>query len=100
MHAFETTKWVEAVRRGEGAHACKDCVAVRQALQADGELHIRGANDVLHLEVLEARIVAQLRDDLAILQGKRQGSRTSAAGVLCRMHGFPLAMPVCMWCRS
>jgi hypothetical protein len=50
------------------AHAGKDGVAVCQALQADGKLHIRGPHDVLHLEVLEARVVAQLCDDLAVLR--------------------------------
>ena len=68
-------------------------MAVRQALQADGELHIRGADNVLHLEVLEARIVAQLRDNLAILQDGRQMLKVSPAGLLCHMHSFNLRVP-------
>ena len=83
-----------AVRRlGRRAHAGKDCMAVRQALQADGELHIRGADDVLHLEVLEARVVAQLRDNLAILQDGRGGFGSSAAGLLCRMNSCTWRVP-------
>ena len=90
----EAMRWLKAVRRWRRrSHACKDCVAVRQALQADGELHIRGADDVLHLEVLEARIVAQLRDDLAILQHGRQLSVIYSAGLLCRMPSFSLRLP-------
>ena len=68
-------------------------MAVRQTLQADGELHIRGANDILHLEVLKARIVAQLCDNLAILRDGKQGLQSLAAGLLSHMHSLKLRFP-------
>lgn len=39
----------------------------RQPLQANGELDVAGADDVLDLEVRELRVEAQLLDDTSIL---------------------------------
>ena len=59
-------------------HAGEHGVAVGEALQADGELHIAGAHDVLHLEVLEVRGEAQLLDDLGILRAQHDTPSASA----------------------
>ncbi len=43
-------------------------MAVIQALQSNGELHIAGSHNVLDLEVLERGREVQLLDDFSILQ--------------------------------
>lgn len=80
MHAKVTEQSAQAGGTEVEAHAGEHCMAVRQALQADGELDIRGAHYVLDLEVLEARIIAQLCDDLAILRTNISSQHLPAAG--------------------
>lgn len=54
-------------------HVGEQLVPERQALQADGELDIRGAHDVLHLELLEGRREPELLHDLGVLQAGSEG---------------------------
>ena len=42
-----------------------------QSLQANGELDVTGANDVLDLEIRELRIEAKLLDDTGILSRRK-----------------------------
>lgn len=63
------------------AHAGEHGVGVGEALQADGELHVARAHDVLHFEVAEVRVKSQLLDDLGVLRASPRET------LLVRVHG-------------
>jgi len=58
---------IDQAREQLGLVRAEVVVARRKTLQADGELDVTGADDVLDLEVRELRVEAELLNDASIL---------------------------------